>query len=61
LGEKQPALAWLRRSVQLGNHNYPWYQRDKNWDKLRADPEFQKILREVEGYWTTYRQQFARP
>jgi tetratricopeptide (TPR) repeat protein len=61
LGEKQPALAWLRRTVQLGNHNYPWFQRDKNWDKLRTDPEFQKILREVEGYWTTYRQQFARP
>jgi hypothetical protein len=35
LGEKQPALAWLRRAVQLGNHNFPWFQRDKNWDKLR--------------------------
>ena len=25
LGEKQPALTWLRRAVQLGNHNYPWF------------------------------------
>jgi serine/threonine-protein kinase len=59
LGDRQPALAWLRRTVQLGNHNYPWFQRDKNWDKLRGDPEFQDIMREVKGYWTQYQQQFA--
>jgi len=39
LGDKQRALAFLRRAVALGNHNYPWFQRDKNWDKLRGDPE----------------------
>ncbi len=60
LGDKQPALAWLRRTVQLGNHNYPWFQRDKNWDKLRADPEFQQIMREVEGYWKRYNELFGR-
>jgi serine/threonine protein kinase/Tfp pilus assembly protein PilF len=59
LGDKQPALAWLRRAVQLGNHNYPWFERDKNWDKLRADPEFQKIMREVEGYWKHYNELFG--
>jgi len=40
LGEKEPALAFLRRTVELGNHNYPWFQRDKNWDKLRNVPSF---------------------
>jgi len=54
LGEKRPALAWLRRAVQLGDHNFPWFQRDKNWDKLRGDVEFQRILGEVEGYWKHY-------
>jgi hypothetical protein len=49
----------LRRTVQLGNHNYPWFQRDKNWDKLHSDPEFQNIMREVEDYWTENQQQFA--
>jgi TolB-like protein/Flp pilus assembly protein TadD/predicted Ser/Thr protein kinase len=58
LGEKQPALAWLRRAVQLGNHNYPWFQRDKNWDKLRGDAEFQRIMSEVEGYWKHYNELF---
>jgi serine/threonine-protein kinase len=56
LGEKESALAWLRRAVQLGNHNYPWFQRDKNWDKLRGDPEFQRILQEVESYWKKYQE-----
>jgi len=60
LGDKQPALAWLRRSVQVGNHNYPWFQRDKNWDKLRGDPEFQRIMSEVEGYWKHYTELFGK-
>ena len=54
LGEKEPALAWLRRAIQVGNHNYPWFQRDKNWDKLRGDAEFQHIMLDVEGYWKHY-------
>jgi eukaryotic-like serine/threonine-protein kinase len=61
LGEKQPALAWLRRAVQVGNHNFPWFQRDKNWDKLRGDAEFQRIMLEVEGYWKHYNELFGRP
>jgi len=61
LGEKQPALAWLRRAVQVGNHNFPWFQRDKNWDKLRGDAEFQRIMLEVEGYWKHYNELFGHP
>jgi serine/threonine protein kinase/tetratricopeptide (TPR) repeat protein len=60
LGEKGPALAWLRRAVQVGDHNFPWFQRDKNWDKLRGDPEFQSIMSEVEGYWKHYNELFGR-
>jgi serine/threonine protein kinase/tetratricopeptide (TPR) repeat protein len=60
LGDKQAALVWLRRAVQLGDHNYPWYQRDKNWDKLRGDPEFQRIMLEVEDYWKRYTELFGR-
>ena len=59
LGDRQPALTWLRRTVQLGNHSYPWFQRDRNWDKLRTDAEFQQIMREVEGYWNHYNDLFG--
>jgi serine/threonine-protein kinase len=59
LGEKQPALAWLKRAVQLGDHNFPWFQSDKNWQNLRGDTEFQRIMSEVEGYWKHYNELFG--
>ena len=59
LGEKEHALAWLRQAVKRGNHNYPWFQKDKNWDSLRSDPQFQAIMSEVEGYWNHYNDLFG--
>jgi serine/threonine-protein kinase len=43
-GERDEALGWLRRAIQLGNENRPWFARDKNWDSLRNDPEHRAIL-----------------
>jgi eukaryotic-like serine/threonine-protein kinase len=43
-GEREPALKWLRRAIELGNENKPWFERDKNWDSLRNDPEYQEII-----------------
>jgi TolB-like protein/Tfp pilus assembly protein PilF len=60
LGDREDALAWLRRAVQVGNHNYPWFQRDKNWDKLRGDAEYKRIMLEVEGYWKHYNELFGQ-
>jgi hypothetical protein len=59
LGDKTNAMAWLRRSVALGNHNYPWFRRDKNYQKLHGDPDYERLMREVEGYWKSYVQEFA--
>ncbi|HVS20551.1 MAG TPA: tetratricopeptide repeat protein, partial [Pyrinomonadaceae bacterium] len=43
-GEREEALKWLRRAIELGNENKPWFERDKNWDSLRDDPEYQRII-----------------
>jgi tetratricopeptide (TPR) repeat protein len=43
-GEREEAFKWLRRAIQLGNENRPWFARDKNWDSLRHDPEYRAIL-----------------
>jgi serine/threonine protein kinase/tetratricopeptide (TPR) repeat protein len=56
LGDRNQAITWLRRAVALGNHNYPWFQRDKNLNALRNDPEYQKIMEEVRGHLAEYRQ-----
>jgi len=43
-GERDEALKWLRRAIELGNENRPWFETDKNWDSLRDDPEYQRII-----------------
>ena len=47
-GERDEALKWLRRAIQLGNENRPWFARDKNWESLRNDPEHQAILNSIQ-------------
>ena len=60
LGDKEQALVWLRRAVELGNHNYPWFQRDKNWANLRSDPEYQRVMAEVRRNCEHYRELFGK-
>src|SRR5947208_829963 len=43
-GERDEALKWLRRAIALGNENKQWFERDKTWDSLREDPEYQEIV-----------------
>ena len=59
LGEKDAALAWLSRAVELGNHNAPWFERDRNYNGLHSDPEYQRILGHARRQWQHYRQLFA--
>ncbi|MFB3922364.1 MAG: protein kinase [Terriglobia bacterium] len=59
LGNKQEALTWLRRSIELGNHNYPWFQRDRNYDRLRNEPEFQRLMADVRRRWERYQELFG--
>ncbi|HTT23839.1 MAG TPA: protein kinase [Candidatus Sulfotelmatobacter sp.] len=58
LGDKQNALLWLRRTVELGNVNYPWFQKDKTYDSLRDDAEYQAIMADVKKKWEAYRAEF---
>jgi hypothetical protein len=58
LGERDRALAWLRRTVALGDVNYPWFQRDKNFDRLRGDLEYQTIMAGVRQRWEAYKNEF---
>ena len=59
LGNNPQALAWLRRTIELGNHNYPWFQRDRNYDRLRNDPEFHRLMTEVHRRWEYYQELFG--
>jgi serine/threonine protein kinase/Flp pilus assembly protein TadD len=56
LGDNTKALAWLGRSIQLGNQNYPWFQRDRNFERLRSHPEYVRLLDQVRARWEQNRQ-----
>jgi eukaryotic-like serine/threonine-protein kinase len=43
-GQREEALKWLRRAIELGNENKPWFEKDKNWDAMRDDPEYREII-----------------
>jgi serine/threonine protein kinase/Flp pilus assembly protein TadD len=58
LGDRQHALDWLKRTVELGDVNYPWFERDKNFDSLRADAEYQAIMAGVRKRWEAYKKEF---
>jgi len=59
LDEKPDALAWFRRAIELGNHNYPWFFRDKNWEKLHSNLEYQRLLEDVRRRWENYGRLFG--
>jgi len=58
LGNREAALKWLRRTVELGDVNYPWFQRDKTYDKLRAGPDYQSIMATVRQKWEANKREF---
>jgi eukaryotic-like serine/threonine-protein kinase len=59
LGERPQAVAWLQRAMDLGNHNYPWFVRDKNWDKLRGDRDYERIMLDIRNHHDRYQQEFG--
>jgi tetratricopeptide (TPR) repeat protein len=59
LGEKAEALKWLEHAITLGNQNYPWFQRDKNFDRLRNDAEYQRLMGIVQEKWKDYQKVYA--
>ena len=55
LGDRSQAIAWMKRTVELGNINYPWFSRDKNFDSMRDDPEYRSIMAGVQKRWEMYK------
>ena len=59
LGEKAEALKWFEHAITLGNQNYPWFQRDKNFESLRNDGEYQRLMGIVQERWKDYQKVYV--
>jgi serine/threonine-protein kinase len=46
-GDSSEALHWLRRAIYLGNENYPWFQKNPAWNRLRTNTDFERILEDM--------------
>ena len=46
-GDESEALHWLRRSIYLGNENYPWFAKNPAWRKLSGHTDFERILEDL--------------
>ncbi len=44
LDEKDNAFKWLERSIQLGNENGKWFERDHSLASIRDDERFPKLM-----------------
>ena len=48
LGETDKAMAWLERSVDTGFACWPFFQIDPHLESLREEPEFKRLVSELE-------------
>jgi non-specific serine/threonine protein kinase len=48
LGETDKAMAWLERSVDTGFACWPFFQIDPHLERLREEPEFKRLVADLE-------------
>ena len=46
-GEYDEAFKWLEKAISLGNWNYPWFEVNPVWEKLRDDPRFRGLMHRI--------------
>ena len=48
LGNKEKGIEYLRKSIESGWFWMGWIRIDPFWDEVRSEPEFKKIVGEME-------------
>jgi len=49
LGDEKEALHWLDAASKLGNENYLWFASDPNWALLKDNPQYQRLMVQIES------------
>ena len=60
-GPAEEAMEWLRRSVFLGNEDYPLFQGSRALEPLRAHPPFLELLADLQQRWDRRRAEAEAP
>jgi serine/threonine-protein kinase len=59
MGKHEQALKWLTRAVETGLPCYPWFDKDPLLDPIRAVPDFQKLLENLQRYRRSVSERYA--
>ena len=51
LGDQVKARLWLGRAITSGFPCYPWFQRDSLLQPVQGDPEFQRMMQDLQKSW----------
>jgi non-specific serine/threonine protein kinase len=54
INEKEEALNWLEKWVQLGCVNYPFFMIDPFLENIRGDERFKKLMKRVKHEWENF-------
>jgi len=57
-GKSKEAIAWLKKTVDLGMPNYPLFARDPHLDRIRKEPAFVQFMTELKTRWDNYQREF---
>jgi serine/threonine-protein kinase len=50
-GQRDEALHWLRKAIQIGNDNYPLLRDSSKLAALRGEPAFVELLEDQRVRW----------
>jgi TolB-like protein/DNA-binding winged helix-turn-helix (wHTH) protein/Tfp pilus assembly protein PilF len=55
MNRPREAVRWLRAAADDGFPCYPFYERDRALDKVRADEHFVQLMKDLRGRWDHYK------
>ena len=58
LGDPVKARLWLGRAIGSGFPCYPWFQQDELLRPLQSDPEFQRMMQDLQNSWQAARRKY---
>ena len=59
-GDVTESLHWFRRTIYLGNENYPWFSKNPAWHGLSENADFQRILDDLKRRFRTNQRTWRR-
>jgi serine/threonine-protein kinase len=58
-GARDKAIEWLKKAIELGNENYPWFSININWQRLRDDADYIEIMEGLRRRWEKLQTEFS--